>query len=70
MLGDQLFGRVEPDGEDDHVARSDRVLNGGCACARTQFVRERLRVRFVLRGEDDRLVAVHEVARDCTSDIP
>jgi hypothetical protein len=43
MLRDQVLDRVEPDSEDDDVGTADRVLHGGGACERSEFVRERFR---------------------------
>jgi hypothetical protein len=64
-----LLHRVEPHCEDDGVGIGDRVLHGGGACERSQFRRERVRPRFVLRGQDDGLAAAYEVAGERAADV-
>src|SRR5947208_7255110 len=64
MLGDQILGRVEPDGEHDDVRVGDRLLDRGGAGQLAQTVRQRCRVRSVMRGEDDAFPAVHEIPCD------
>ena len=61
VVCEHALQRVEPDGEDDGVGTVDCVPDRGCACERSEIVRERLRPGLVFRSEDDCLAAVHEV---------
>ena len=61
VLRDQFLDRVQPDGEDDDVRGGHRVFDGGGARERSELLRQRFRVRFVLRGQNNGFVAGYKM---------